>query len=67
MQELFGVSSPDGGFLGDANIPGTNDLSDLFTPNELIPVPEPSSIVMTALGLAAVVAYGRRRLARKAH
>ena len=32
MQELFGVSAPGGGFLGDANTPGTNDLSDLFKP-----------------------------------
>jgi phosphatidylinositol-3-phosphatase len=30
MQELFGVSAPGGGFLGDASTPGTNDLSDLF-------------------------------------
>ena len=30
MQELFGVYGPGGGFLGDANTPGTNDLSDLF-------------------------------------
>jgi phosphatidylinositol-3-phosphatase len=32
LQELFGVSAPGGGFLGDANTPGTNDLSDLFLP-----------------------------------
>ena len=32
LQELFGVSAPGGGFLGDANTPGTNDLSDLFKP-----------------------------------
>jgi hypothetical protein len=31
MQELFGVSAPGGGFLGDANTPGTNDLSDFFS------------------------------------
>jgi hypothetical protein len=30
LQELFGLSAPGGGFLGDANTPGTNDLSDLF-------------------------------------
>jgi len=30
LQELFGVSAPGGGFLGDANTAGTNDLSDLF-------------------------------------
>jgi hypothetical protein len=32
MEELFGVSAPGGGFLGDANKPGTNDLSDFFSP-----------------------------------
>jgi len=32
MEELFGVYAPGGGFLGDANTPGTNDLSDLFLP-----------------------------------
>ena len=32
MQELFGVSAPGGGFLGDASTPGTNDLSDMFKP-----------------------------------
>ena len=30
LEELFGVYAPGGGFLGDANTPGTNDLSDLF-------------------------------------
>ena len=29
-EELFGVYAPGGGFLGDANSPNTNDLSDLF-------------------------------------
>jgi hypothetical protein len=32
LQELLGVSAPGGGFLGDANTPGTNDLSDFFLP-----------------------------------
>lgn len=31
-QEVFGVSAPGGGFLGDANATGTNDLSDMFLP-----------------------------------
>ena len=35
MEELFGVSAPGGGFLGGANTPGTNDLSDLFKPGAL--------------------------------
>ncbi|WP_265275913.1 alkaline phosphatase family protein [Nostoc sp. KVJ3] len=29
-EEVFGVYAPGGGFLGDANSPNTNDLSDLF-------------------------------------
>ena len=37
MEELFGVYAPGGGFLGDANTPGTNDLSDLFKPGALTP------------------------------
>jgi hypothetical protein len=37
MQELFGVSAPSGGFLGDANTPGTNDLSDMFVPSVITP------------------------------
>jgi hypothetical protein len=37
LQELFGVSAPGGGFLGDANTPGTNDLSDLFVPGVFTP------------------------------
>jgi hypothetical protein len=37
MEELFGVYAPGGGFLGDANTPGTNDYSDLFVPGALQP------------------------------
>jgi hypothetical protein len=37
LEELFGVSAPGGGFLGAANTPGTNDLSDLFKPGALTP------------------------------
>jgi hypothetical protein len=37
MQELFGVIAPGGGFLGDANTPGTNDLSDMFVPGVFTP------------------------------
>jgi hypothetical protein len=37
LQELFGVSAPGGGFLGDANTPGTNDLSDMFVPGVFAP------------------------------
>ncbi|HZY60329.1 MAG TPA: carboxypeptidase regulatory-like domain-containing protein, partial [Candidatus Binataceae bacterium] len=37
MQELFGVSAPGGGFLGDANTPGTNDLRDLFVSGVFTP------------------------------
>jgi hypothetical protein len=37
MEELFGAYAPGGGFLGDANTPGTNDLSDLFKEGALTP------------------------------
>jgi hypothetical protein len=37
MQELFGVSAPGGGFLGDANTAGTNDLRDLFVAGVFTP------------------------------
>jgi hypothetical protein len=37
LQEIFGVPAPGGGFLGDANTPGTNDLSDLFVAGALTP------------------------------
>ena len=37
MQEVFGVQAPGGGFLGDANTPGTNDLSDMFVPGVFQP------------------------------
>ena len=39
LQELFGVRSPGGSFLGDANSPGTNDLSDMLKPGAIVPVP----------------------------
>ena len=37
LQEVFGAYAPGGGFLGGANTPGTNDLSDLFKPGVLSP------------------------------
>jgi hypothetical protein len=37
VQEIMGVHAPGGGFLGDANTPGTNDLSDLFKPGVISP------------------------------
>jgi Carboxypeptidase regulatory-like domain len=37
MQELFGVSAPGGGFLGDANTPGTHDLRNMFVPGVFTP------------------------------
>jgi hypothetical protein len=37
MEELFGVYGPGGQFLGDANTPGTNDLSNLFVAGALTP------------------------------
>ena len=64
-EELFGVY--DGGqFLGDANTPGTYDLSDLFVAGALAgPVPEPRSIVMMSMGLAIGGLYGLMRLVRR--
>jgi hypothetical protein len=38
LQEIFGISAPGGGFLGDANTPGTNDLSDLFKNGSIKPL-----------------------------
>jgi hypothetical protein len=37
LEELFGVYAPGGGFLGDANTPGTHDLSSLFKGGALKP------------------------------
>lgn len=37
LQEVFGVHAPGGGFLGDANTAGTNDLRDLFKPGVISP------------------------------
>jgi hypothetical protein len=52
MQELFGVSAPGGGFLGDANTPGTNDLGDLFRPAALgLPVQAPVAALLPGAGL----------------
>jgi len=65
LQELFDVSAPGGGFLGDANTPGTNDLSDLFQAGALTPaaspVPEPSD----ALGIGVFGVVGLLLKARK--
>jgi hypothetical protein len=61
MEELFGAFAPGGGFLGDANSVGINDLSDLFVPGAIsTAVPEPTSIVMLGCGLAAVAVLGHR-------
>ncbi len=64
MEELFGVYGPDGSFLGDANTPGTNDLSDLFVAAGSV-VPEPSSLVLSAIGAACLAGWhwGRRKRA----
>jgi phosphatidylinositol-3-phosphatase len=67
MQEIFQVPGPNGGFLGDANSPGTNDLSDLFLPGTIpAAVPEPSSIVLVGLGLGALAALRRPSRRRSA-
>ncbi len=56
LEELFGVYAPGGGFLGDANSPGTNDLSDLFQAGA---VPEPSSVVLMFLGIGGAAGVSR--------
>ena len=56
MEELFGAYNPDGSFLGDAGTPGTNDLSDLFLAGSV--VPEPSSLVLYAIGAAWLAGTG---------
>ena len=64
MEELFGVYKPDGSFLGDAGTLGTNDLSDLFVVAGSV-VPEPSSLVLYAIGAACLSGWhwGRRKRA----
>jgi hypothetical protein len=60
LEELFGVDAPGGGFLGDANTPGTNDLSNLCVPGALSAVPEPSTWAMILLGFAGLGYAGYR-------
>jgi hypothetical protein len=64
LQNLFQVSAPQGGYLGDAGTPGTNDLSDLFLPGAVpqdLPAPEPSTLALFALGGAALAGWRRWR------
>ncbi len=67
LQEIFGVQAPGGGFLGDANTPGTNDFSDMFVPGAIpgAPVPEASTTVsfglLLMLGLGGVVVAARKK------
>jgi hypothetical protein len=62
LEELFGVFN-NGAFLGDANTPGTNDLSGLFVPGA-VPVPEPASTYLFVVGMAGLFAWrGRKRRA----
>ena len=53
-EELFNAYGPGNQFLGDANSPQTQDLSDLFKPNAVTPAP--SSLSLTFLGLASWIA-----------
>jgi hypothetical protein len=63
LQEIFGVQAPGGGFLGDANAPATNDLSDLFQPGTfplmIASIPQPAgATVGTAIADRARVSGG---------
>jgi hypothetical protein len=66
LQQLFNVSAPGGGFLGDANTPGTNDLSDFFKPGALTPTSHPvlgsSQAADPALSSLAVALTGNNQL-----
>jgi hypothetical protein len=49
-QEVFDVSAPGGGFLGDANTPGTNDLSDMFAPSPVSGQPGSPDLRFAVIG-----------------
>ena len=60
LQEIFGVASPSGGFLGAAA--NSNDLSDLFVAGAIpTAVPEPSTWAMMIIGFAGLGYAGYRR------
>jgi hypothetical protein len=65
LEEHFGVFAPGGGFLGDANTPGTNDLSDLFVPGALSTIPHQvlgaSQAADTGLSSLAVALTGNNQ------
>ena len=58
LQELYGVLGPTTQFLGDANSPGTNDLSDLFVPGAITTtttsVPLPAA-AWTGIGMMGII------------
>jgi hypothetical protein len=58
LEELFGFYN-NGAFLGDANTPGTNDLSDLFVQGA-VPTPEPASTYLFVVVIAGLFAWRRR-------
>ena len=69
LQEIYGVNAPGGGFLGDANTPGTNDLSALFKPG-VIPqglpqVPETNPLALLGLGLLPLGLRAFKRRTRR--
>jgi hypothetical protein len=64
MEELFGVYAAGGGFLGDANSPGTNDLADLFVAGA-ISTPEPPALAVWLLVAGAIGAGWIRQRPRQ--
>jgi hypothetical protein len=58
LEEAFNVPAPGGGFLADANTPGTNDLANLFKPEQTVVSAASPTITSTASPAVTPVATG---------